>query len=124
VKRLKESKMAYNAIKNGVEINKENTIKNAAHCKANEKGINENKSAIEELKRNSVPFVAFESAMARYDQVNFRLVIALIITLFFLVLSNVAWLFAWNTWDNDATKVINTDGVSNFINGDGVIDNE
>ena len=115
--------MAISTMKTGIEQNRENTIKNAAHCTANEKNINENKAAIEDLKRNSVPYIAFESAMARTDRVIHRLIVAMILVVLLLVITNVAWLYAWNTYDNDATTVINKDGVSNYIGGDGVIDN-
>lgn len=116
--------MAYSTMKSGIEQNKENTLKNRAYCKANEKNIRENKTAIEDLKRNSVPYVAFESAIARYDRLNRRLIIALILVVSLLFISNVAWIYAWNTWDNDATTVINKDGVSNYIGGDGIIDHD
>lgn len=104
--------MAYTVIRNSVEENKYG-------IKANQKDIQQNKEAIADLKSNSVPYVVFESSMARLDRMNHRLIRVLIVVIILLFVSNAVWIYAWNTWDNDATTVINKD--SNFIGHDGTI---
>lgn len=114
--------MAYSTMKSGIEKNKENTLKNREFCKANEKNISENKSAIDELK--SEVRWKLESSQAAFERIIHRLIIALILVVALLFISNVAWIYAWHTKINEQTTVINKDGVSNFIGGDGVIDND
>ena len=106
--------MAYTNIKSSVEENK-------SGIKENKKDIQDNKHEINKLKQNSVPYIAHESGMDRLDRINYRLTIVLVLVVALLFISNALWLYAWNTWDNDATTVINKDGVSNYIGGDGTI---
>lgn len=92
---------------------------------ANRHGINENrkdiaynKTAIEELK-TEVKWV-IESAQARLERIIHRLIAVIILLIVLLVTTTAIWIYAWNTWDNDATTVYNKD--ANYIGGDGVID--
>ena len=53
----------------------------------------------------TVPYIVHESAMARNERHIKRLVIALIVAVVMIVLSNLAWLYLWNSYEyvGDAT---------------------
>ena len=103
-----------------IEANKERSIQNREGIVQNEKNIRDNKQAIDDLKRNTVPYLVFESSQARLDKIIHRLIIALILALAILFISNAVWIYAWNH-SSDDTTIINKDGVSNFIGRDGKI---
>lgn len=92
---------------------------NKHSIKENRKDIENNKSNIDELK--SELRWKHESSQAVLERIIHRLIAVIIVLVALLFISNAVWIYAWNTWDNDATTVINKD--SNFIGGDGVIDN-
>lgn len=102
-----------NSIKTSVEENKHG-------IKENRKDIDHNRSNIDDLK--SELRWKLESSQAVLERIIHRLIAVIIILVALLFISNAVWIYAWNTWDNDATTVINKDGVSNYIGGDGVID--
>lgn len=89
--------------------------------KENRKDIDSNKVTIDELK--SELRWKHEGSQAVLERIIHRLIVVIIVLIVLLFISNAVWIYAWNTWDNDATTVINKDGVSNYIGGDGVIDN-
>ena len=64
----------------------------------------------------SVPYIVFESAEARADRRNKRLVIALVITIILLFLSNAIWVYEWMFYDYVSTETIieATDGMANY----------
>ena len=101
------------SIKSSVEENKNG-------IKENRKDIDSNKYNIEELK--SELRWRHESSQAALERIIHKLIIILILSLAFLVITNVAWIYAWNTFDNAASTVINNDG--NYVGGDGVIEND
>lgn len=47
----------------------------------------------------SVPYIVYESAMARSERHIKRLVIALIVSVVMIVASNLAWLYVWNSFE-------------------------
>lgn len=67
----------------------------------------------------TVPYIVHESAMARNERHIKRLVIALIVSIVMLVLSNLAWLYMWNSYEyvGDATTY-SQDGEGVNIIGD------
>lgn len=70
----------------------------------------------------NVPFVVYESAMTRNERSFKRLIIALIVTIVLLFLTNIAWLFYFNqyeftTTDTDVT-VDGKQGTANYIGED------
>lgn len=85
----------------------------------NRKDIASNKSAIDDLKAETR--FMFESSQARLERIIHRMIAVVIVLIVLLFVSNAVWIYAWNTWDNDATTVINKDG--NFIGGNGEIKN-
>lgn len=97
-----------------IEANKERTIKNQSGIKANKMLIDDNKRDIEDIKRNSVPFVVFESTQARSDRIIHRLIVVLIVVVALLFISNAVWIYAWNSTDrgmsiSNDTKVIGSE---------------
>ena len=75
-----------------------------------------------------VPYIAFESMMARYERHTKRLIIALVITIILMFASNALWLYEWCQYDysdTDSTSVDldATDGNANYIGNDGDINN-
>lgn len=75
---------------------------------------------------NRVPYIVFEGEMARHERTVKRLVIALIISISLIFISNVAWLWFFNQFDITSEDIIvdgTQQGNANFIGEDGVINN-
>lgn len=75
---------------------------------------------------NRVPYIVFEGEMARHERTIKRLVIALIISISLIFISNVAWLWFFNQFDITSEDIIvdgTQQGNANFIGEDGVINN-
>lgn len=76
-----------------------------------------------------VPYIVFESAMAREERHCKRLTIALIIAVIATLLSNLVWLYVWNSYEyvGDTTSEVLVDsgngGNANYIGNDGDITN-
>ncbi len=47
----------------------------------------------------TVPYIVYESAMARSERHIRRLVIALIVSIVMIVVTNIAWLYVWNSYE-------------------------
>lgn len=76
----------------------------------------------------TVPYIAYESAMARAERQHRRLWIALIVVIVLMVLSNLAWLYVWNSYEyvSDTSEVVvdsGGGGNANYIGNDGDINN-
>lgn len=52
-----------------------------------------------EERPNDVPYIVYEGAMARAERHLRRVVIALIIAIVMIVVSNVAWMIMWNSYE-------------------------
>ena len=75
---------------------------------------------------NRVPYIVFEGEMARHERTVKRLVVALIISISLIFISNVAWLWFFNQFDITSEDIIvdgTQQGNANFIGEDGVINN-
>lgn len=73
-----------------------------------------------------VPYIVFEGEQARHERTVRRLVIALLISIALLFLSNVAWLWFFNQFDYESDRVtLNSqeEGNASYMGGNGVIDN-
>ena len=92
---------------------------NKSKIHENRKDIAVNKTAIDELKVELR--WQHQSSQAALEKIIHRLIAVITLLITLLVVSNAIWIYAWNTWDNDATTVINKDG--NFIGGNGEIKN-
>jgi hypothetical protein len=64
----------------------------------------------------SVPYIVYEGEAVRADRRYKRLLIALIITIVLMFISNALWLYAWNSYDyaSSETLVEAADGMANF----------
>ena len=51
------------------------------------------------MERNDIPYIAFESEMARHERTIKRLLIALAASIFLLFVTNIAWLWFFNQFD-------------------------
>lgn len=78
----------------------------------------------------SIPYFAYESEMARSERHIKRLIIALIVAVAAIFLSNAAWLYAWCQYDyigigeESVIEINGTDGGNaNYIGNDGDIIN-
>ena len=75
---------------------------------------------------NRVPYIVFEGEMARHERTIKRLVIALVISISLIFISNIAWLWFFNQFDITSEDIIvdgTQQGNANFIGEDGVINN-
>ena len=72
-----------------------------------------------------VPYIVYESAMARNERTFKRLVVALIVSISLIFLSNAIWLYAWMQYDyvSDTTTIEAENGIANYIGNDGDVYN-
>ena len=73
----------------------------------------------------TVPYVVYESSMTRMERQIKRLVIALIIAIVMTCISNLAWLYMWNSYEyvGESTVTVEGEGNANYIGNDGDITN-
>lgn len=68
---------------------------------------------------NNVPYIVYESSMTSSERFIKRLIIALIISIALLFISNLIWLKAWTSYDYTSTETTYTqDGQGLNIMGD------
>lgn len=72
-----------------------------------------------------IPYIAFESEMARYERSIKRLIVALILTIALLFVSNIAWIWSFNQFDYETDTITQDtqDGDNSYIGNDGAIVN-
>ena len=73
-----------------------------------------------------IPYIAFESEMARHERTEKRLLIAVVIAVALLFISNIAWLWFFNQFDiSDTTVTLDSqdDGINSYIKDGGEISN-
>lgn len=75
-----------------------------------------------------IPYIAFESQMARNERHIKRLVIALIVAIVLMFASNGLWLWAWLQYDyvdaeTESVSIDNGEGNANYIRNGGIISN-
>ena len=78
------------------------------------------------MENKTIPYYAFDCVMAMVDRITKRYIIALIICILLLVVSNGAWLYAWMQYDyvSETVEVDSDDGGNaNYIGHDGDINN-
>ena len=51
------------------------------------------------MEHKDIPYIAFESEMARHERMIRRLLLALVLTIALLFISNAAWLWFFNQFD-------------------------
>ena len=57
------------------------------------------------MEPQNVPFVVFEMTQARHDRVVKRLIIALVVSIALIFVSNAVWLWAWTRYDYSSENV-------------------
>lgn len=82
-----------------------------------------------ESRPDNVPYIVYESAMARSERHTRRLIVALVIAIVLIVASNMAWLWAWMQYDytSDEVETVTTyqqdgEGLNIIGNNNGVND--
>lgn len=76
----------------------------------------------------SVPYIVYEGEMARNERHINRLIIALVITIGVLFVTNLAWLKAWTMYDYSSEEtsvdvIADSGGTANYVGNDGDIVN-
>ena len=75
-------------------------------------------------KNIGVPYVVYEAEMARQERRNRRLIIVLLVLIAAIVLTNLAWLYAWMQYDYVSYEAVtDAGGDANVIGNDGDIYN-
>lgn len=75
-----------------------------------------------ERKPDSVPYIVYSDTVANYHWVIKKLVWAIVIVVILLVVSNLAWLYVWQSYDYSSTETtLESDGnsIANFTGGNG-----
>lgn len=57
------------------------------------------------MENNQVPYIVYESAQVRSERHIKRLIIALVITIILMFVSNALWLYAWCQYDYTSEEV-------------------
>ena len=72
-----------------------------------------------------IPYIVYESESARHERTVKRLVVALVISVTLIFISNVAWLWFFNQFDVETQTVSQEldSGNANFIGNNGAITN-
>ncbi len=78
----------------------------------------------------SIPYYAHESMMTRYERLIKRLIVALLVSVILIFVSNAVWLYCWIQYDytdTESTESVDVDGsgngIANYIGNDGDINN-
>lgn len=78
------------------------------------------------MDNKNIPYIAFETEMARHERTIRRLLIALVVAIVLLCASNLGWLWFFNQFDfQTETVMFDTEdgGDNSYIGNDGVINN-
>lgn len=80
------------------------------------------------MENKTVPYIVYEGSQARSERTTKRLIVALIIATILIFVSNLAWLYAWTSYDyvsEESTVTVdsNDGGNANYIGHDGDINN-
>lgn len=74
-----------------------------------------------------IPYIVYEAESAKSERTIKRLIIALVICIFLMFISNALWLWTWQSYDYSSDEIVTTvdgkDGVANYIGNDGDIVN-
>lgn len=67
-----------------------------------------------------IPYIAYESALARNERTAKRLIVSLIICILLLVISNLAWLYVLSEFEyvDETTTTVTQDGKGQNVYGD------
>lgn len=82
--------------------------------------------SVMEVYKDPVPYIVYESTMARFERTIKRLITVIIVAVVMLFVSNMAWLYEWNQYDYADVTMDNLDGGNaNYlgVGASGVINN-
>ena len=67
--------------------------------------------------KKDVPYIVYESEAARHERTVKRLLVALLITIFLMVGTNMAWLYVFNQYDftSTTTEITTDEGNTNLL---------
>ena len=68
-----------------------------------------------------IPFIAFESALARLERTNRRLFILCVILALMLLITNAGWIYWENSFEDVVVTQDNANGYNSYIGNDGNI---
>ena len=68
-----------------------------------------------------IPYVAFESALARLERTNRRLFVLCIILILLLLATNLSWIYYENSFEDVVVTQDNANGYNSYIGNDGDI---
>ena len=76
------------------------------------------------MENKDIPYIVFEGELARHERYSKRLIIVLVIAIIALAVTNLAWIYAWNSYEyiSDTTSYyqdgegVNIIGDENSIN--------
>lgn len=80
---------------------------------------------MEKEKMEMVSYLVYESSQTRSDRIIHKLIVALLVSVALLFVSNALWLWAWTSYEylGEEISVSNRDGVASYVGNDGVINN-
>lgn len=79
-----------------------------------------------EAYKEPIPYFIYEHTMARFERTIKRLIIVIVIAVVALFVSNMAWLYVFNSYDVVSEEVAidsNDGGNANYIGASGIINN-
>ena len=75
----------------------------------------------------AVPYFMFEGMMARHERTIKHFIIALILVVLLMFVSNAIWVYEWSTYEytgtSETVSIDGKEGVANYIGNDGDITN-
>ena len=73
--------------------------------------------------QQQIPFIAYESVLARHERIVKRLIGSLVLTVLLFLISNICWLYAWCQFEyvdeTTTTTTVQQDGKGQNVYGDG-----
>lgn len=73
-------------------------------------------------KPDNVPYIVYSDTVANYQWVIKKLIIALVLVVVLMFVSNIAWLWVWQSYDYASEEtVVESDGdsIANYTGGNG-----
>ena len=69
------------------------------------------------MEDKSVPYIVYESEAARHERTVKRLITIILISISFLVITNLAWLLVFNSYDfsSTTTEIVTDEGNTNML---------
>lgn len=77
------------------------------------------------MENNNIPYIVYESSLAREERQQKRLVVVIVILVILLFVTNALWLYVWNQFDfvDESVNIDSDEGIANYIGNDGDINN-